>query len=257
MLLVIGEGKDEGVPHMKMIQKLMSSGVKTIDQIHGMCFKRIIWGHGPHVMYVDTLSKLRRMTAYFARKFVMSSYSTPIPSEFLQKEKKLLLTNVIRKDNIESMLGNNQSISSLDPKIVREINRTSSTDNYNNLLINNNKPLAVVVYTRGNTGKGRTMRDENKLVDRLQLAGANVIFCCDFSKVSLDQQLAYAIHADVILIGVFGSLQASTPYLGGILGVIIATWIGAAQSLNKQFKAKEEEMYRKDWPLQDFEKKEQ
>jgi ATP/ADP translocase len=32
-----------------------------------------------------------------------------------------------------------------------------------------------------------------------------------------------------ILIGVFGSLQASTPYLGGILGAIIIAWIRAAQ----------------------------
>ena len=60
-----------------------------------------------------------------------------------------------------------------------------------------------------------------------------------------------------ILIGVFGSLQASTPYLGGILGLIIVAWIRAAQSLNKQFLAKNAEMEKKTWPLADFEKKEQ
>ena len=60
-----------------------------------------------------------------------------------------------------------------------------------------------------------------------------------------------------ILIGVFGSLQASTPYLGGILGLIIVAWIQAAQSLNKQFLAKNAEMEKKTWPLADFEKKEQ
>ena len=60
-----------------------------------------------------------------------------------------------------------------------------------------------------------------------------------------------------ILIGFFGSLQASTPYLGGILGLIIVAWIRAAQSLSKQFKQKSDEMERKDWPLADFEKKEQ
>lgn len=58
-----------------------------------------------------------------------------------------------------------------------------------------------------------------------------------------------------ILIGTFGSLQKSTPYLGGILGVIIVAWIRAANSLNKQFIAKNAEMEKKDWPLQDFEKK--
>jgi AAA family ATP:ADP antiporter len=60
-----------------------------------------------------------------------------------------------------------------------------------------------------------------------------------------------------ILIGAFGSLQASTPYLGGILGAIIVAWIQAAKSLNTQFLQKSAEMERAEWPLQDFEKKEQ
>ncbi len=47
-----------------------------------------------------------------------------------------------------------------------------------------------------------------------------------------------------ILIGIFGSLQASTPYLGGFLGLIIVAWIQAAGSLAKQFKVKNEEMER-------------
>lgn len=47
-----------------------------------------------------------------------------------------------------------------------------------------------------------------------------------------------------ILIGIFGSLQASTPYLGGFLGLIIVAWIQAASSLAKQFKVKNEEMER-------------
>jgi AAA family ATP:ADP antiporter len=45
-----------------------------------------------------------------------------------------------------------------------------------------------------------------------------------------------------ILIGVFGSLSASTPYLGGILGATIVMWINAARSLNKQFIVKNAEM---------------
>lgn len=39
-----------------------------------------------------------------------------------------------------------------------------------------------------------------------------------------------------LLIGFFGSLEASTPWLGGVLGLIIAAWIKAASSLSKQFK---------------------
>lgn len=35
----------------------------------------------------------------------------------------------------------------------------------------------------------------------------------------------------------FGSLANSTPYLGGILLVIVLAWLGAARSLDKQFTA--------------------
>jgi AAA family ATP:ADP antiporter len=60
-----------------------------------------------------------------------------------------------------------------------------------------------------------------------------------------------------MLIAIFGSLSASTPYLGGVLGAIISVWIGAANSLSKQFHKKQEEMEKETWPLADFEKKEQ
>jgi AAA family ATP:ADP antiporter len=45
-----------------------------------------------------------------------------------------------------------------------------------------------------------------------------------------------------VLIGLTGSLHASTPYLGGILGVSILAWINAARSLNQQFQEKQREM---------------
>lgn len=42
----------------------------------------------------------------------------------------------------------------------------------------------------------------------------------------------------------FGSLANSTPYLGGILLVIVLAWLGAARSLDTQFTAlrKEEDL---------------
>jgi ATP/ADP translocase len=55
----------------------------------------------------------------------------------------------------------------------------------------------------------------------------------------------------------FGSLAACTPYLGGFLGLVILAWINAAQSLSVQFKQKNDEMEKKTWPLNEYEKKEQ
>ena len=40
-----------------------------------------------------------------------------------------------------------------------------------------------------------------------------------------------------VFIGLFGSLSASTPYLGGVLGAIILLWLKATQSLSKQISA--------------------
>lgn len=45
-----------------------------------------------------------------------------------------------------------------------------------------------------------------------------------------------------LLIGTTGSLAASTPYLGGILGVIIVGWLNAARSLNKKISADERKL---------------
>lgn len=49
-----------------------------------------------------------------------------------------------------------------------------------------------------------------------------------------------ALIQQFMIIG-FGSLAASTPYLGVILISIIILWIQAAASLNKQFIALQEE----------------
>jgi hypothetical protein len=62
-----------------------------------------------------------------------------------------------------------------------------------------NRPLNIIVYTRGNSGKGRTMRQEELIVKALQEKGANAFLCCNFGNTSLEQQLYYAYNADVIM----------------------------------------------------------
>jgi len=44
----------------------------------------------------------------------------------------------------------------------------------------------------------------------------------------------------------FGSLANSTPYLGGILMVIVLAWLGAASSLDKQFSSLAKEDLKKE-----------
>lgn len=49
-----------------------------------------------------------------------------------------------------------------------------------------------------------------------------------------------ALIQQFMIIG-FGSLAASTPYLGAILLIIVLGWLAAARSLDKQFTALQKE----------------
>ena len=49
----------------------------------------------------------------------------------------------------------------------------------------------------------------------------------------------------------FGSLANSTPYLGGILMVIVLAWLGAASSLDKQFSSLAKEDLKKEKAAQE------
>lgn len=66
------------------------------------------------------------------------------------------------------------------------------------------RALNVVIYTRGSSGVGRTIQGEELLRDRLIALGARATICCDFRKISLAEQLGYAIHADAI-VGLHGA----------------------------------------------------
>jgi ATP:ADP antiporter, AAA family len=52
----------------------------------------------------------------------------------------------------------------------------------------------------------------------------------------------------------FGSLANSTPYLGGILLVIVLAWLGAASSLDKQFSSLAKQDLEREKAAQDQEK---
>jgi hypothetical protein len=90
-----------------------------------------------------------------------------------------------------------QNLASLTwPKKAMNIT-TKDTKNEGNLQMNG-QPMKIVVYSRGNSGKGRTMANEQLLVAALQSKGADAFLCCDFSTTTLHQQLYYAYNADVV-----------------------------------------------------------
>lgn len=52
-----------------------------------MCFRRILWGQGPHIFYSDTRVMMRRTCSDFARHLVAQHYDLAIPLEFRDKDK--------------------------------------------------------------------------------------------------------------------------------------------------------------------------
>jgi hypothetical protein len=60
-------------------------------------------------------------------------------------------------------------------------------------------PLKVVLFTRGSSGRSRSIGKEDLLIKALRQRGVDVVRCCDFTKVSLEQQLYYSLNADILL----------------------------------------------------------
>lgn len=129
-----------------------------------MCFSRMIWGHGSHVMYYDTLLQMRRMIGDFARSFSSIIFDLKVPVVF---EKSITTSSKLP-------------------------------------LVYDDNSLKVVLFTRGTTGKGRSMQGEDKLLQSLFFAGAVSTWCCNFENTPLAEQIAFAYHADVI-IGMHGA----------------------------------------------------
>lgn len=109
---------------------------------------------------------LRRLSSEFIRNFALQMYDIKVPPEFTKpaveyKDRQSLIASGSRKEL---------------------------------------HPLRVTLYSRGNSGKGRTMKGEDLLARTLREMGALVAHLSDFGALTLDQQLSYAIHSDLVSI---------------------------------------------------------
>lgn len=59
-------------------------------------------------------------------------------------------------------------------------------------------PLRIVLYSRGNDGT-RSLKMESHLMTAIgEKFEAYTAICCDFNRVTMQQQISYAYHADVV-----------------------------------------------------------
>ena len=177
------------VPHIKLIDHLMTAGTLSLQEANGMCFRRIIWGQGPHMMYQDVLVFLRRMVTDFTRLLITRVLNIPNPKVF----QPTIPENSAFPTNNSLKLNSNIPILTLPNGTVIQNNNLNG--------------MKIVLYTRGDSGKGRSMKGESKLIDLLNQNGAIAIICCDFDKTTLEEQIGYAYHADAI-VGLHGAALA-------------------------------------------------
>ena len=110
-------------------------------------------------MFFDGFIFLRRLVTKFARRFVAAMYNLQVPKAF----------------------------------------SLPSTSKGGGSLVNpDNSPLRVVLFTRGSSGRGRSMKGEDKLVQGINNAGGLAVLCCDYDKTSLEEQLSFAYYADAV-----------------------------------------------------------
>ena len=186
-----------------------------------MCFSRVVWGIGPFPFDNDLRMMLRRFIGDFSRVFVKTIFNiSTMSSNFHEKKNKMKnMKYNVRKTSFNSSLRGKKLVKkrvkqlrfvkSNISKIHRQLNSINVTDaNHNNEVVllksdNNifridNKPINIVLYSRGYKGLGRSIANERYLISKLQSYGATAVICCDYIHMSLEEQIAYAYHADVV-----------------------------------------------------------
>jgi len=165
----------DAVPHYQLLRDALD-GEMTLSEAEDVCFDRIIWGFGARVIYNHALVALRRKAADLTRALAIAKYNPPLPIAFASPFE-------IKANSSTSVLPSSTSAAA-----------TTTTR-----LERNGKALRVVVFSRGDTGSGRSIAGESLLKQGLINAGAQVVICSDYKGMSFTEQLGYAVHADVVM----------------------------------------------------------
>jgi hypothetical protein len=164
--------------HLRLMADVMSDGILSLQHASGVCFRRIAWGHGPHMFYTATMQKLRRLVARFARLLAL----------------KLMNYHSELHGGVQHVFWHRWD----EQQSASKPSSSSSSTAKSRFVNVHGEPLKVLVYTRGNSGRGRTIQKEDLIIEALQARGAQAFICCSFQNTSLEQQLYYALHADIV-----------------------------------------------------------
>jgi hypothetical protein len=201
--------------HIRLMEDMMSNGGLSLAEASGMCFRRMVWGHGPHLFYTSMMQRLRRLVSRFAREFA-KEYIT-----YKQHHNNLTIIDPWSKKIVDKNIFHfhNRSSSSFSKKAAREHQLSTHRTQ---LVSDQGNPLKILIYSRGNNiRRSRAIDNETAIVAALKARGAAVTICCDYSRTSLVQQLFNAVQADVIM-GVHGAALVHGVFMAP--GTITIEW---------------------------------
>jgi hypothetical protein len=168
------------VPHLLLQHDLFSGGHAhslTHPMISGTCFDRIVYGMGPHAMYPNEFTTIRRLASEFARRQAQKMYSLQVP---------------------QAWMNGNTAFAHLSTTDAIPDNGVTVKDAYKRGAAP--LKLRIVFFSRGPSGKGRTISHEQLAITEMLKAGHQVIYFYDYKRVdSLEAQLSLAYHCDIIM----------------------------------------------------------
>jgi hypothetical protein len=204
---------------MNQLSKLHNKYFSALSlQVEGWCFRRVMWGPGPFVFYNDQRVAMRRVVADFARNQMKLEYhmDTGIPKEYA------LISHPPRYPHFASVYKRSAIAGGGPRSTPRKTKRPIKTPQHRQLFedsvqrVNNTvwnstitelpsgktstgqTPLRIVLYSRGNS-ESRSLKLESNLMSAIgDKFEAFTAICCDFNKVTIEQQISYAYHADVV-----------------------------------------------------------
>lgn len=180
--------KGSEAAHYSILKDIMPELALGAAQADGMCFRRIVWGDGPRLLYNHNLVLLRRQATDLMRALVKRTHRPPLPEEFVSPPRGAINSTLARERDLRRIYNLNAK------QVFSEIKLVDSSNN----------PLKIVIFTRGDSGLGRSLPGEVLLARGLRALGALVAICCKFDQVGLSQQLGYGFHADAV-VGLHGA----------------------------------------------------
>ena len=155
---------------------------------------------------------LRRQASDFARSYVLTAYHPQVPAAFKAAAAAAASSSSSSSVSVTVPAGaatpsevlvptvaGGSLLSTMAAGLGNLLGASSSSSSSSSLkFVRDGVPLKIVIYSRGSSGKGRSMQGEDLLLKGLQEEGAAVVMCCDFERTSLEDQLSFALHADVV-----------------------------------------------------------